>query len=143
MLEFSKFELPKIEDKSKGPKFERLKGDILGLMLEQRIGTFDAEASPDGEWQELSPKTKRSNEDGHKILQDKGILRASFTERNDGNSEQSIDGDEISLQSNVEYAALQNFGSKDGTHPPRRFDLFSEEDLAEIDILIQDYLNEQ
>ncbi len=142
MLDFSEIKLPKLEDKTKGPKYGRLKGDILGLVLEQRISTFDSEASPDGPWEELSSKTKRSNEDNHKILQDKGILRASFTERGDSNSEQSIDGDEVSLQSNVEYAAKQNFGSEDGSHPARRFDLFSDEDLAEIDILIQDYLNE-
>lgn len=169
MFEFSELKLPKIVDRMSGQAYSLLKNNILALMFTQRIGVFDSESSNDGPWQPLASDTARrrgkkipqkNKKKGFKILQDDGILRQSMTVAGAEGNRTSTQGDEVSLASNVEYAAIQNWGgiiSHPGTKngfgmgikipphaieiPSRRFDQFTQEHEKEIRELTQSHLN--
>lgn len=176
---FSRLELPSIEYMMAGKKYERMKKTLLALLISQRVKVFDAEGGASGKWKALSPSTmeirqeKLSGSDGNgaaalkgrgaggsdiKILQDSGLLRSSFTGQAYGPAgtegvalhEESIEGDEVSISTPVEYARIQNDGGtiKNGfgkgieiVIPPRPFDEFSEEDKGQISELLEHYLN--
>lgn len=97
-------------------------------MMKQKDLLFKAGNAPSGTpWKPLSPlrslqqnakATKSKSEikklgksyTPHKILNDTGTLKNSVSVRGAGGSVQGIDGDEVTLGTNVPYAAIQNFG---------------------------------
>lgn len=132
IFEFSHFELPDIENKLSGEKYEELKRSIVTLLMSQRARVFNDESSPDGHWAPLG-SSQQARRDGKlkdiqaarlaalkkkgfnltKILQDTGLLRESFTDTSGpGNAYRKVEtsGDEVSLSTAVTYAAIQNFG---------------------------------
>lgn len=165
MFEASKFVPPEIKNKIKGPAWEDLKITLLATILTQRIDVFSDEESKSGKWAPLKPSTiKRKNDSNFKILHGDGILRNSFTEGSGQGSEfkeEIITNDEVTLATNVEYAAIHNYG---GTinHPgtdngfgrgivipahtieieARPFNEFTDEQTDEISSTIEDFLNE-
>lgn len=185
---FSKLLLPDIENKIQGPGWEGFKKSVIALMIHQRIAVFDAEAGASGHWKPLSPATLEIREDklpgvksnnpvtrkrqierakakaaakgmnAIKILQDKGLLRSSFTGVPFGSAgaqgaalhKEEIGEDEVAISTPVEYARIQNSGGviKNGFGkgiriiiPARPFDEFSEKDKEEINQLTEVYLN--
>lgn len=132
IFEFNQLQLPAVEDKLKGPQYDKFKRSLVALMMTQRAATFNAEASNDGPWEPLGfhqgvnrqKKLKRIDEarlaelrrkgyGGIKILQDTGLLRQSFTdEPGPGNSyrTEEIDADEVALITTVPYARIHNEG---------------------------------
>lgn len=105
--------------------------DYSEYMLGETMERFEKEEAPDGSgWQVLSDKTKELREkrgkSGKKLQQD-GILKNSIQREHDMNS--------AGLAStNVEYAAIQNFGGKAGRNhkvdiPAREYLGFNEDDI--------------
>lgn len=76
--------------------------------------TFREQGSPSGSWVPLSPNTIARNPkkygSGHKLLIDRGILLNSITF--------AVTSSGVSIGTNVVYAAVQNFGSRDRTGGP-------------------------
>lgn len=181
-LEFTELELPSIVDRVKGPQYEEFKRTLLGLMFTQRTRVFDNQEGPDGPWEQLgenqdivrfkklTAKERKNfiagNQDERrksvKVLQDTRLLVQSMTIQGSSQQETSILGDEVALGSNVEYAAIHNFGGvidHPGTQngfglgitikrhdieiPQRQFDHFTFQDIQEIEELAMSYLNEQ
>lgn len=169
-LIFSELKLPVLKNRMAGPSYQRFKKTILALMFTQRLDVFQSESSNDGPWKPLKKATarrrvkkipKKKRKKGFKILQDNGVLRQSMTTDGAPEQETSIDGDEVSLASNVEYAAIHNFGgtiNHPGTEngfgrgikiPPhkinidaRPFDQFTPTHIREHKELADSYLNE-
>lgn len=186
-IHYSTLQLPEIKSKLSGPEYRVLKANIATLMLGQRYETFEAQASASRPWAPIkdvdgklktvrkdyakeleairsgdSRKTKLSKKaqkmrDSDKILVKTGILRASFTGEQAGIE---IEEDEILIFTNVEYAAIHNYGgvidhpgTKNGfgkgveipgykiTIPARPFDEFTEEHEEQITEMIQEYLD--
>lgn len=155
---------PEIEDKISGSQYQLLKANIATLMMGQRLDTFEAQASLDGPWapiKDVESKLVKKRKDFAKewddlksgaksklskkaqnmlkknqILVDTGILRASFTGNGTG---VEITQEEVTIFTNVEYAAPLNFGTKH--MPARRFDEFTPEQEDDIAKMIQDYLD--
>lgn len=170
MLQFNRLELPIIVDRSKGPQYDAFKNDVLALMFTQRLDVFESERSNDGPWEQLKIGTeverlkkipKKQRKRGFKILQDNGVLRQSMVAPGAEFQESSTQGDEIELGTNVEYAAIHNFGgtiNHPGTEngfglgikipahaieiPPRPFDQFTEKHISEIHELADSYFND-
>ena len=75
--------------------------------------TFREQGSPAGSWVPLSPNTVARNPkkygSGHKLLIDRGILLNSITF--------SVTSSGVSIGTNVAYAAVQNYGSRDLVAP--------------------------
>lgn len=180
-LEFTDLELPDIVNRVQGPQYQQFKGDLLALMFTQRTRVFDNEEGPDGPWKPLKKGQARKRfkklpgkvqralltpevafiAGENKILQDDRVLLQSFTIQGAPQQETSTNGDEVFLGSNVEYAAIHNFGGtikhpgtdngfgrgiKISPHniniPQRQFDHFTSQDIAEIEELTRSYLNE-
>lgn len=180
-LFFNQLELPPIVNKVTGPQYRQFKADLLALMFTQRTRVFEKQEGPDGPWERLKSgqaKKRFQKLPGKvqkalltpevafiageaKILQDTRVLLQSFTIPGSSEQETSIDGDEVQLGTNVEYAAIHNFG---GTikHPgtengfgkgivipahnieiqQRQFDHFTTQDIQEIEELTDSYLND-
>lgn len=186
MFEFSAAKVPEIPNIFKTGYYNRFKRSLVGILLSQRLQVFEDEGGASGKWQPLSNKyaakriervspKKRRSSGAVQILSDSGVLRQSFTAaRGPGNSERIIetDGDEVRLATNVEYAAIHNFGGEikhpgttngfgsrgwDGdmirpgivipAHtiniPARPFDEFSDHDLEEINTATELFVNGQ
>lgn len=169
-LSFNELKLPALQNRMGGKVFERFKKDVLALMFTQRIEVFASESSNDGPWAPLKRATanrrtkkipKRRRKKGFKILQDDGTLRQSMSVKGAVLQETNTQGDQISLASNVEYAAIHNFGgtiNHPGTNngfgkgikiPPhsieiqaRPFDQFTPKHIGEIEQLASIYINE-
>jgi phage gpG-like protein len=106
--------------------FMRLKKSLLTLMMRQKDKLFDKSQDPDGNaWPKLHPlvekkkvsKNTRSpqnikahNLSPHKILVGDGLLKNSLTIPESPYGIGTTDGDEVSLGTNVIYAAIHNFG---------------------------------
>ena len=160
-LTVSKLSLPEIKDKLSGPDYARLKWNLVALLLSQRLEVFESESSVDGPWEPIKDvdaklgrrrkdykrdsKSGQRMRDKDKILHDSGVLRNSFSSSSGGGNEylrRQVEGDEVGIETTVEYAAVQNFGSKKKNHPARPFDEFTDDHLEEINELMQDHLNE-
>jgi phage gpG-like protein len=165
-IQYTKLTFPEIKDKLSGPEYEVLKADIATLMMGQRLETFEAQASVDGPWaplKDVDGKLKTVRKDyakeleemrsgkrdsfskraekmraKDKILVRTGILRASFTGSGTGIE---IQEDEITIFTNVEYAAPLNFGAPKKNIPARPFDQFTEQNEKEIAEMLQGYLD--
>jgi phage gpG-like protein len=125
-FEFSEITLPPIPNKLEGERFERFKRDLSAVMFTQRMGVFEAQASRDGPWKPLAPATmrerlsrvsaaKRGNAGAVKILQDRGVLRQSFTpESGPGSAFKHVEigEDYVRNSTNVEYARIHNEGGQ-------------------------------
>lgn len=164
-VHFNELKLFEVKDKLSGIEYGIFKANVATILLGQRYDTFEAQASPDGPWaatknvdqklidarsdyrkemkeiasgkrKSLSKKAKKMRE-GNKILIDKGILRLSFTGARAGIQ---IFEDEVMIYTNVVYAARANWGWKD-TQPARRFDLFTDEQVNELNLYLEKYLN--
>lgn len=161
-MKLSEIKLPPIRDKLSEASYERLKRNLVALMLGQRLEVFQSESSVDGPWEAIKdvdaklskrrkdykPNTKSGQrmKEKDKILHDTGVLRNSFSAssgKGDEYLKQSVEGDEVSIETTVEYAAIQNFGSDKKNHPPRPFDQFNDDHLEEINDLFKVHLNEQ
>jgi phage gpG-like protein len=164
-INYTTLSFPEVKDKISGSQFQLLKANVATLMMGQRLDTFEAQASVDGPWapiKDVESKLIKKRKDfakewgdlksgaidklskkaqnmlkKNKILVDTGILRASFTGNSTG---VEITEEEITIFTNVEYAARMNFGWK-GQTPPRRFDEFTPEQEGDISRMIQDYLD--
>jgi len=180
-LVFNQLELPEIVNRVQGPQYKQFKADLLALMFTQRTRVFENEEGPDGPWEPLKKgqaKKRFEKLPGKvqralltpevafiageaKILQDNRLLLQSFTVQGGPQQETSIDGDEVQLGTNVEYAAIHNFGGTidhpgtengfgKGIHIPRhnieiqqrQFDHFTTQDIQEIEELADSYLND-
>jgi phage gpG-like protein len=165
-FEFAPMTLLEIKNFMEPETFERYKKSLASLMFTQRATVFDKEGGASGAWAKLSskhealrmskvPKNKRGKPGAIKILQDTGALRQSFTPESGPGSSQKIEetqGDQVRIATNVEYAAIHNFGgvinrpTADGkssrpiTIPARPFDEFSEQDLDEINELTEQFV---
>ena len=170
LLIFNELKLPVLTNRMKGPVYEKFKKTILALMFTQRLDVFESESSRDGPWERLSTTTakrrlkkipKKKRKKGFKILQDDGTLRQSMTVDGDLHQQTNLQDDTVSLTSNVEYAAIHNFGgtikhpgTKNGfgkgikipAHkiniPARPFDQFTDTHIEEHKELAQSYLDE-
>ena len=99
-----------------GGRFRSMLSSRLAEAARAEVGkSFDQERDPYGNaWQKLSPatiKARRGGGVGAKILQDTRRLRRSITSRGAYTS----DANGFEIGTNVEYAAIHNFG---GTIPP-------------------------
>jgi phage gpG-like protein len=173
-FEFSILQVPSIPDRMKGDGYERFKRTLLALLLSQRFQVFNDETSLEGPWAPLSgqhlvrrlgkvPAKRRDEPGAVKILQDKGVLRQSFTDAQgpgNGYRIEETQGDEVRLATSVEYARIQNDGgtinwpgttrgfgrgitipAHDITIPARPYDQFTDENVREINELTELYLN--
>ena len=169
-LTFNQLMIPGPVNRTDGAVYEQFKRDVLALMFTQRTEVFESERSNDGPWEPLKlgseirrikkiPKKQRKK--GFKILQDNRILLQSFTIPGAQFQETITHGDEVSLGTNVEYAAIHNFGGtikhpgtsngfgkgiKIPAHkiemPARPYDQFTEAHVAEIEELSDSYFND-
>lgn len=182
MLEIKNIKFSFPEDKLKSSKFTSFKKSLIGKLLGQRLDVFNAEASVDGPWepirnidQKLSKiksykenkesKSSQKMRDKNKLLQDHGVLRASFTgvgpSEGTAQLEEVSEGDDIGIRTHVEYAAIHNYGgtiNHPGTDngfgkgieippydieiPARPFDEFTDDNLEEINELTEQYFYE-
>jgi len=104
-----------------GDLYTLLKNNLIALMMGQKDNLFRAQTSPDGEaWLPLGALSKakrnRKIKDVKKkgqisILNDTGTLKNSITKLGAPYGISTIEGDEVGLGTNVEYAAAQNFGA--------------------------------
>ncbi len=165
MFTFSQFIPPEMLDKVNTNKWDELKQSLLAIILNQRLDVFNDEEAATGKWAPLKPSTIKNKKTGFKILQDKGILRNSFSAANGAGSEfkeEIVLENEVMLRTNVEYARIHNEG---GTinHPgtsngfgkgieipahtifieARPFNEFNDEQTNEINEFIEGYLNEE
>lgn len=121
-LEFSEIQLPELANSLDEKRYSRLKNDLFGLLLTQRMTVFENQGGASGPWKPHSighfssrekrvAKNRRNGpRDSVKILQDKGTLRNSFTKENAPHGEKEISGDQVKNVTHVEYAAIHNFG---------------------------------
>lgn len=123
-LEFKTASLGQFQDIFTGESFERLKASILTILLRQKDLLFKNSVDPEGNsWQKLAPlsesrkiaKNKKITSDKKKqkmtkILVDTGNLKNSMSVQGASGSVQSTSGNTISIGTNVEYAAIHNFG---------------------------------
>lgn len=165
-IDYTTLEFPEIKDKMSGFDYAIMKANVASLMMGQRLDTFEAQASPDGPWEPIKDvdtklktvrkdyakeldemksgartklsKKSQNMKDKDKILIKTGILRASFTGNGTG---VEISEDEIAIFTNLEYAAAMNFGVPKKNIPPRRYDMFTDDQEMDIAQLIQDYLD--
>lgn len=112
------------KDLFEGSRYESLKSSILAIILRQKDLLFRNSVDPDGNpWQPLSNRTVKSKisknakitsdkkkQKKFKILVDTSNLKNSLTVQSGQNSIQETSGDEIVVGTNVEYAAIHNFG---------------------------------
>jgi phage gpG-like protein len=185
LFEFNEITLPEIPNKLEGVSFEKFKGDMSAKLFSQRLEVFNAESSRDGPWKPLSQlqQERREAKLGSvtrlrqqqlagkgfakvKILQDRGVLRQSFTpESGPGNAFRHVElgEDFVRISTNVEYARIHNKGgvirpvkaaalvfqapggglifAKKVTIPARPFDEFTDANEAELAELTEHYLN--
>lgn len=177
-FEFSDLKIPDVPDVfAKGDLYERFKRTLAAKLFGQRAEVFDKEGGASGPWQPLAKSTlarrqgkikaskrrqqalKRKGMGGVKILQDRGLLRQSFTPDAGPGSAFKIEetsGDQVRIATNVAYAAINNLGGVVGfpgtnngfgrgitipahpiTIPARPFDEFSDQDLTEVNELTE------
>lgn len=112
-----------------GEKWQKLKNDLLSLMMNQKDMLFKKQVDPDGSpWKPLKQSTinrknkknaavMRANErrgskyKGHSILSDTGTLKNSIIAGGRG-AIRSTSNNEVVLGTNIEYAAIHNFGGE-------------------------------
>lgn len=123
-LEFKTEVLKEFKDLFEGSRYESLKSSILTIILRQKDLLFKNSVDPDGKkWEPLAPLTIKSKirknakitsdkkkQKKFKILVDTGNLKNSLTVQGGQESIQETSGDEIVVGTNVEYAAIHNFG---------------------------------
>jgi phage gpG-like protein len=101
---------------------------IVGLMVQRVIQRhFTSSKDPEGApWVPLAKATleRRRNRGNAKPLIDTGRLVSSIAYR--------VTQSEVAVGTNVVYSAMQNFGSRDGKVPARRFVGVNAGDQAEI-----------
>lgn len=153
-----------------GPRYTQFKGSLVGLLYTQRTDVFERQASPEGPWEPIGSQTERSRRrktpkqrrgESTNILVDNGVLRASFTQPGGPQGNSGDLGDEVFIQTGVEYARIHNEGgviAHPGTDngfgkgivipahpipmPARPFDQFFPEQEKEIAEFTEAYLNE-
>lgn len=176
--EFSK--ILEFENIFQGPRFEKLKRSLMSIMLRQKDILFQQSQDPGGKaWEPIgkasarkkiakntrsigeieSLKQKNKNYSDHKILVDTGLLKNSLTSANAPYEVKSTAGNEVSLGTNVPYAAIHNFGGtihNPGTDngfglgieikpytiemPQREFIGFGEQDNQQVTEKVQSYM---
>jgi phage gpG-like protein len=101
---------------------------VVGLMVQRVIQRhFASSKDPEGApWVPLAKATleRRRNRGNAKPLIDTGRLVSSIAYR--------VTQSEVAVGTNVVYSAMQNFGSRDGKVPARRFVGVNAGDQAEI-----------
>ena len=128
------FDLPKSFDfpnPLEGESYKKLKASLLAIMQASKDRLFDAGKDPDGNtWKPLSSlskakrdiKNKKSGQKNskfkgaHKVLNDTGMLRNSLGVAKSAGAIGATDGDDVTLGTNVPYAAIHNYG---GTIVPK------------------------
>lgn len=120
--------------------------DNLGSEAESQVRRrlSDEKESPEGEpWAEWSSSYAETRHGGHSLLEGEGDLIDSI--------EHQVNGDEIEVGSNLVYAAIQNFGADKGEFngspwgdiPARPWLGFSDENLADLEALTDDWVDMQ
>ena len=163
-LEFDFQRVIQFTNPLEGPEFEKLKRSLLTVMIRQKDKLFQESKDPSGTgWKPLSllvaasknarslksdadiAKLKKNNTnfDQHKILIDTGALKNSLTSTNAPYAIRSVSGSDVTLGTNLPYAAIQNFGGKIQRNgytveiPARPFIGFGAADNAQIQEKIQ------
>lgn len=93
-------------------------------------------------WQPLAEVTlakRRKNGRGAEILKDGGQLFASLTDSASEGSVYELSSKALTIGTNFEYAAVHQFGSKDGKIPKRAFLPDASEVAPEFELVIQQY----
>lgn len=127
-LDFDKLKTFSIPNPLDGESYKKLKNELLAVLLRKKDLLFGSGTDPGGSpWKPLSQlrglqqdsKSKKSKSEikklgksytPHKILNDTGALRNSLSIGSAPNSIQETTGDEVTLGTNLPYAAIQNFG---------------------------------
>ena len=121
-------------------------GEVVLGAVEDR---FQAQGEPTG-WPGLADSTKaqrRGEGDAARMLQDNGILKGSITAEKKAGYYEERSSDELTIGTNVVYAAIHNFGGQAGrgrmtTIPQREFTNMLPEDVDEIAATIDDYIKQ-
>lgn len=162
MLEITRVVFYELKNKLEGTSLDRLKSNIVSRLLKQRAEVFDREESADGPWEDIKDvdaklsrrlksfkrgsQSKKAKElrEKNKILQDRGVLRASFTGvgNPEGRSQLvELDGpDEVGIRTNVEYAKFLNDGTKHMVARP--MDQFTDDNIQEINEVLEGHIYE-
>ena len=131
-LKFDYGKIIELKNPFAGETYQRLKNDLMTIMLGEKDKLFENEQAPDGtSWEKLSQrraktqdkKSKKSaaqieklnkiagnNFKSHKVLHDSGHLQKSLSISGAQGQFNSTAGNEVSLGTSVSYAAIQNFG---------------------------------
>jgi phage gpG-like protein len=133
-LIFDQLKMFSIPNPLSGESYTLLKNDLKAAMLRQKDLLFGSGNDPGGSpWKPLSAlrtaqklakntmSKARIKKLGkaytpHKILNDTGTLMKAVSLDGDSHSVQSTSGDEVTIGTNLPYAAIQNFG---GTIVPK------------------------
>ena len=130
-LEFDLLKAFDLPNPLEGDSYKKLKASLLAIMQASKDRLFDSGHDPDGNtWAPLSSlskakrdaKNKKSGQKNskfsgtHKVLNDTGALRNSLGVAKAKGAIGTTDGDEVVLGSNLEYAAIHNYG---GTIVPK------------------------
>lgn len=109
--------------------------DLADLMLSKTLESFDNSASPNGaKWPELKPVTIAKRRKGSsQPLMNTGALRSSYQP---GFPYQDSGGMAVDMGSNIEYAAIHNFGGMAG--PGRKVEIPQREHMPDPDNLPAD-----
>ena len=106
------------------------------VMYKDVLTHFEREEGPDGKWERWKGgrSTRPTKRGGSKMLQDTGRLRLSIQPSH--SSESAVVG------TNIEYAAIQNYGSSKKDHPAREFMWISDECVQKIQDMASTLLEE-
>lgn len=108
---------------------ERILNDVIAARVEHRFQTGD-----NGQWQDITPETRKRRK-GDKTAPpgtDIGTMRAAATATREGVpfSLLRFDPDGLTMGVDTEGAAAFQYGSEDGSQPPRPFLEIYDEDIA-------------
>lgn len=111
--------------------------DIGGEVESQTRRRIQSEkASPGGEpWPAWSEQYARTRHGGHSLLQGEGPLLDSI--------QSLVEGDELQVGSNMDYAAAQNFGFDEANLPAREYLGLSQENVDDLEAVILHWVGRQ
>jgi phage virion morphogenesis protein len=106
-------------------------GSIVISQTQKRIES--AGPAPDGkQWPEWSDNYAKTRHGNHALLQNEGYLKGSF--------EASVTGKNLSVGSNLVYAATHQYGDKDRGIPARTYLGLSDDNNDEVKSAVDDWL---
>ena len=111
--------------------------DMIGATVEsqtRRRITDDKEDPQGNRWDPWSDDYAASRHGGHSLLEGEGLLLGSL------GFAVALAGDEVEIGSNLIYAATQNYGDKERNISARQFLGLSNDDEAELDMMIDNFI---